>query len=148
MFNVTRNGRAFVFNLTYVAQMGAVQEVLPAWMFKASLLGGEVLSRPDTPFQLVAFGASLHDLTSLNSTLDYRKAATSVPCCGPHVPLLGLSASHLLPSMHRRLQDVRRVTFFGPWAAREDIKPRWVINRSNNVRGMAFEEEASRWVAR
>ncbi|CAI5513585.1 unnamed protein product [Closterium sp. Naga37s-1] len=128
-FNMTRrSGRAFEFNLTYVAQMGAVQEVLPAWMFNTSLLGDDVLSRPDTPFRLVAFGASLHDLTTLNSTLDYRRTATS----------------HLLPSLRRRLQDARQVTFFGPWAAREDIKPRWVINKSNNVRGIAFEEEASR----
>ncbi|CAI5944148.1 unnamed protein product, partial [Closterium sp. NIES-64] len=126
-FNITRDGRAFEFNLTYVAQMGAVQEVLPAWMFNTSLLGDDVLSRPDTPFRLVAFGASLHDLTTLNSTLDYRRTATS----------------HLLPSLRRRLQDARQVTFFGPWAAREDIKPRWVINKSNNVRGIAFEEEAS-----
>ncbi|CAI7874865.1 unnamed protein product [Closterium sp. NIES-54] len=97
-------------------------------MFNASLLGDHVLSRPHTPFRLVAFGVSLHDLTSLNSTLDYRRTATL----------------HLLPSLRRRLQDARQVTFFGPWAAREDIKPRWVINKSNNVRGIAFEEEASR----
>ncbi|CAI5947646.1 unnamed protein product [Closterium sp. NIES-64] len=370
-FNITRDGRAFEFNLTYVAQMGAVQEVLPAWMFNTSLLGDDVLSRPDTPFRLVAFGASLHDLTTLNSTLDYRRTATVHPlpashlllsrvcvraarrlflslpshvlcavrpmilslpshvlcavrpmilslpshvlcavrpmilslpshvlcavrpmilslpshvlcavrpmilslpshvlcavrpmilslpshvlcavrpmilslpshvlcavrpmilslpshvlcavrpmilslpshvlcavrpmilslpshvlcavaphdpllalscalccaphdpllalscalccaphdpllalscalCCAPHDPLLALSASHLLPSLRRRLQDARQVTFFGPWAAREDIKPRWVINKSNNVRGIAFEEEASRSVA-
>ncbi|CAI5982669.1 unnamed protein product [Closterium sp. NIES-65] len=312
-FNITRDGRAFEFNLTYVAQMGAVQEVLPAWMFNTSLLGDDVLSRPDTPFRLVAFGASLHDLTTLNSTLDYRRTATVHPLPASHLLLsrvcvraarrLFLSlpshvlcavrpmilslpshvlcavrpmilslpshvlcavrpmilslpshvlcavrpmilslpshvlcavrpmilslpshvlcavrpmilslpshvlcavrpmilslpshvlcavrpmilslpshvlcavrpmilslpshvlcavrpmilslpshvlSSHLLPSLRRRLQDARQVTFFGPWAAREDIKPRWVINKSNNVRGIAFEEEASRSVA-
>ncbi|CAI7809262.1 unnamed protein product [Closterium sp. NIES-54] len=97
-------------------------------MFNASLLGDHVLSRPHTPFQLVAYGASLHDLTLLNSTLDYRRTTTL----------------RLLPSMQRHLQVARRVTFFGPWAAREDTKPRWLIFRSNNVRGMAFEKEASR----
>ncbi|CAI5467275.1 unnamed protein product, partial [Closterium sp. Yama58-4] len=127
--NVTRGGRSYVFSMTYVTQVGASRDVMPAWMFNTSLLGEEVLSRPDSPFQLVAYSSFLHDLTTLNSTLDYRRAATS----------------HLLPSMRHHLQGARRrVTVFGPWAAREDIKPRWVINRSNNVRGIAFEEEASR----
>ncbi|CAI5982675.1 unnamed protein product [Closterium sp. NIES-65] len=130
-FNMTRrSGRAFVFNLTYVAQMGAVQEVLPAWMFNTSLLGDDVLSRPDSPFRLVAYNSFLHDVTTLNSTLDYRRVA----------------CMHLLPVIRQHVQNAQQVTFFGPWAAREDIKPRWLINRSDNVRGMAFEEEASRWV--
>ncbi|CAI5490415.1 unnamed protein product, partial [Closterium sp. Naga37s-1] len=126
-FNVTSSGRTFVFNLTYVAQMGAIQEVLPAWMFNTSLLGDDVLSRPDTPFRLVAYSSFLHDLPSLNSTQDYRRTATL----------------RLLPSMQRHLQVAQQITFFGPWAAREDTKPRWLIFRSNNLRGMAFEKEAS-----
>ncbi|CAI5520449.1 unnamed protein product [Closterium sp. Naga37s-1] len=127
-FHVTRNGRDFVFNLTYVAHMGLMHEVLPAWMFNTSLLGAAVLSRPDTPFQLVAYSSFLHDLISMNSPHDYR-------------------SSHLLPSMCQHVQDARRVTFFGPWAVGEDRKPCFMLFKSDNVRGMAFEKEASRWVA-
>ncbi|CAI5490326.1 unnamed protein product [Closterium sp. Naga37s-1] len=130
-FNLTRNGRAFVFNLTYVAHMGSMHEVLPAWMFNTSLLGGAVLSRQDTPFQLVAYSSFLHDLPSMNSPLDYRRVA----------------CMHLLPSMRQHMQDARRVTVFGPWAAREYRKPFFLLFKSDNVRGMAFEKEASRWVA-
>ncbi|CAI7893650.1 unnamed protein product, partial [Closterium sp. NIES-53] len=127
-WNYKRDGRTFVFNLTYVTHMGAVKEVMPAWMFNTSLLGGDALSHPDTRFQLVAYSSFLHDLPYLNSTQDYSTAASS----------------NLLPNIRQHVQDAQGVTVFGPWAAREDIKPRWVINRSNNVRGMAFEKEASR----
>ncbi|GJP54153.1 hypothetical protein CLOM_g13256 [Closterium sp. NIES-68] len=126
-FNFTKDGRACVFNLTYVSHMGSSWEFLPAWMFNASLTGGEVVRQDGRPFGLVAFGSTLHDLITLNSTRDYR----SVAC------------SQLLPAIRRHFGP-SRVTLFGPWAAREDTKPVWLRYKSNNVRGMAFEEQAAR----
>ncbi|CAI5515279.1 unnamed protein product [Closterium sp. Naga37s-1] len=130
-FNVSMRGRTYLFNLTYASHMGAKHEVLPGWMYNTSLTGGEVVSRPDTPFRLAAYGSSLHDLITLDTAQDYARVARS----------------HLLPSLRRLLQDPRRVTAFGPWAAREDSKPRWMLFKSDNVRGLAFEQEAARWVA-
>ncbi|CAI7893553.1 unnamed protein product [Closterium sp. NIES-53] len=127
-FNVSMRGRTYLFNLTYASHMGAEHEVLPAWMYNTSLTGGEVVSRPDTPFRLAAYGSSLHDLITLDTAQDYARVARS----------------HLLPSLQRLLQDPRRVTVFGPWAAREDSKPPGLLFKSDNVRGLAFEQEAAR----
>ncbi|CAI5462820.1 unnamed protein product [Closterium sp. Yama58-4] len=126
-FNVSMRGRTYLFNLTYASHMGAVHEVLPGWMYNTSLTGGEVVSRPDTPFRLAAYGSSLHDLITLDTAQDYARVARS----------------HLLPSLRRLVQDPRQVTVFGPWAAREDSKPRWMLFKSDNVRGLAFEQEAA-----
>ncbi|CAI6008491.1 unnamed protein product [Closterium sp. NIES-65] len=131
-FNVSMRGRTYLFNLTYASHMGAKHEVLPGWMYNTSLTGGEVVSRPDTPFRLAAYGSSLHDLITLDTAQDYARVARS----------------HLLPSLRRLLQDPRRVTAFGPWAAREDSKPRWMLFKSDNVRGLAFEQEAARVLPR
>ncbi|CAI5487582.1 unnamed protein product [Closterium sp. Naga37s-1] len=127
-FNVSMRGRTYLFNLTYASHMGAEHEVLPAWMYNTSLTGGEVVSRPDTPFRLAAYSSSLHDLITLDTAQDYARVARS----------------HLLPSLRRLLQDPRRVTVFGPWAAREDSKPPGLLFKSDNVRGLAFEQEAAR----
>ncbi|CAI5953757.1 unnamed protein product [Closterium sp. NIES-64] len=133
-FNVSMRGRTYLFNLTYASHMGAKHEVLPGWMYNTSLTGGEVVSRPDTPFRLAAYGSSLHDLITLDTAQDYARVAREWNHLG----------SHLLPSLRRLLQDPRRVTAFGPWAAREDSKPRWMLFKSDNVRGLAFEQEAAR----
>ncbi|GJP54168.1 hypothetical protein CLOM_g13268 [Closterium sp. NIES-68] len=127
-FNVSMRGRTYSFNLTYATHMGSCREFLPAWMFNTSLTGGEAVSRDDQPFGLVAYGSFLHDLITLDTTHNYARVARS----------------QLLPAMRRHFREPSKVTFFGPWAAREDTKPRWLLYKSDNVRGMTFEEEAAR----
>lgn len=114
-------------SLTYVSFFIPSNPLFTRWMLDGSLTDGVTARR--APFDLVLEAAALHSVSHFDSSLEYASALNQ-----KYIPRL----KELCPQP--RCTHVS----FGPWVGHEARKPKNYVQGSNNVRQLAFEEEAYR----